>query len=196
MNIQEAFLLYTILNMQNSQLPCFIPSISLKPFPYLAHSICHFFLLAAPTLHSTVLPCYASHILFLPLPSSSAFCCFSKYFSSFSSFPTSSISTCPLQPSSHPCIHLFPPLSLLFFSLSLQCESSTCDTLLPVSSHLNGMCGLAISDSSQQEVRANLSPTSTPHRRLLFVFITQICYPLSQHTSQTFNISTLADKTK
>lgn len=41
MNNQEAFPLYTMLNMQNSQLPCFIPSISLKPFPHLAHSICH-----------------------------------------------------------------------------------------------------------------------------------------------------------
>lgn len=113
MNNEEAFLLYTTLNMQNSQLPCFIPSISLKPFPHLAHSICHLSLLAAPTLHTPALLCFLHS---LPSPSSSALCCFSKYFPSFSLFPTSSISTCPLQPYSHPYIYF--PLWAFSFSLS------------------------------------------------------------------------------
>lgn len=194
MNIQEAFLLYTILNMQYLQLSCFIPSISLKLFPYLAHSICHSSLLAAPTLHSTAslcfpqsLPCFAIFYSFL---------LFFKVYFLHLSLPHLiyfHLSSAAFLSSLYASIF---PLSLLFSSLSPQCESSTCDTLLPVSSHLNGMCGLAISDSSLQEVRANLSPTSTPRRVLLFVFITQIRYALSQRTSQSFNISTIADKNK
>lgn len=189
MHNQEAFLLYTMLNTQNSQLPCFITSISLKPFPHLAHSICHLSLLTAPTLHSPSLLCFLCSLPSFAILS--YFVLFFKVFllSFFFPFPTASISTCPLQPYSHPDIHLLSPLSLLFLSpplsTSLQCESSTCDTLLPVSSHLNEMCGLAISDSSRQEVRANLSPTSTPHQLLLFVFITQICCPWSHHNALT-----------
>ncbi len=182
MNNQEVFLLYTMLNMQNSQLPCFIPSISLKPFPHLAHSICHLSLspiYSQLPLFILLLYC-ASCVLFLPSPSSSALCCFSKYFSSLSSyliyihlsFATLFFSLYPSISPSEPSLLLLLPLSN-----SLQCKSSTCDTLLPVSSHLNEMCGPAISDSSRQEVRANLSPTSTPHQLLLFVFITQICCP-------------------
>lgn len=117
MNNQEAILLYTMLNTQNSQLSCFIPSISLKPFPHLAHSICHL------SLHPLFIPllCYASCILFLPLPSFSTLCCFSKCFLSFSPFPTPSLSTCPLQPYSHPNIHLRSPSEpSLSLSLSLS----------------------------------------------------------------------------
>lgn len=161
MNNQEAFLLYTMQNMQNSQLPCFIPSISLKPFPHLAHSICH---LSTHSSHSSftcfvMLPAFSSSQR-RPLQLYVVFQSISLVFSP--PFPTLSISTCPIQPHAHPYIY-FPPLSLLVSSLPLcispQCKSCTCDTLLQVSSHLNGMCGLAISDSSRQEVRANLYPT-------------------------------------
>lgn len=121
MNNQEAFLLYTMQNMQNSQLPCFIPSISLKPFPHLAHSICHLSLSIFSQLPLFILLlCCASCVLFLPSPSSSALCCFLSIFPLFPTHPTSSISTCPLQPYSHPYIHPFPPLSLLVFSFSLS----------------------------------------------------------------------------
>lgn len=56
----KLFLLCTMQNMQNSQLPCFIPSISLKPFSRLAFSICHLSLSlsTAPTLHFPALLCF------------------------------------------------------------------------------------------------------------------------------------------
>ena len=113
MNNQEAFSLYTMLNMQNSQLPCFIASVSLKPFPHLAHSICHLSHTASlPSSHSAFSCfCCASRILFpsFCLPSS-VFMLLRKVFSpSFPPLPLSSVSTCPPQPHSHPRIHPFFP---------------------------------------------------------------------------------------
>ena len=157
--------------MQNSQLPCFTPCISLKPFPHLARSICHLSLLPAPTLHSPALLCLPHS-----LPSFAIIFSFVLYFKVlFLFFLRFQSHLFPLASRT-----LFSPLCLFFplspflslpLCISPQCENSTCDTLLPVSSHLNGMCGLAVSDSSRQEVRANLSPTSTPRLLLLFVLI-------------------------
>lgn len=98
-----ASLLYTL------YLPQAVPSLSPLHLPSLS-------LLIAPTLHSPALLCFPHS-----LPSFAIlFSCmlFFKYLSSFSPFPLSSLSTCPPQPSSHPCIRLFSPPSPLFFSLS------------------------------------------------------------------------------
>lgn len=116
MNIQVAFLLYTILNMLNSQLSCFIPSISLKPFPYLAHSICHSSLLAAPTLHSTALSCFPHS-----LPSFAIFYSFLLFFKVFFLFFSLSyliyfhLSSAAFFSSLYPSI--FPSEPSLFLSL-------------------------------------------------------------------------------
>ena len=55
-NNHKAFFFYTMQNMQNSQLPCFIPSISLKPFLHVA-SPSAFPLFSDPTLLSPALLC-------------------------------------------------------------------------------------------------------------------------------------------
>lgn len=174
---QQAYLLYTMLNIQHSQLPCLIPCISLKPFPHLVDSICHLSLLT-PTPHSPALLCFLHS-----LPSFATLFSFMLFWEVFFLFFSISyviyihLSFASLFSSLYPSIFPSEPLSRSPSVSSLQCKSNTCNALLPEFSHLNDICGLAISDSFRQEMRANHSPTLTPHQLLLFVFTTQICCP-------------------
>lgn len=149
---------------------------------------------AFPALSGVHLPFLSTHshsspccfvvlpaILFLPLPPFSVSCCFVKYYSSiFFSIPCVihiHLSSVSLSSSLYSYISSCEPLSHSHSVSSLQRGSSTCPTTLPVVSHLKDICGLAISDSFRQEMRANLSPSLTPHQLLLFVFTAQICCP-------------------
>lgn len=116
MNNQEVFLLPTTLNMQNSQLSCFISSISLQPFPHLAYSICHLSLLRAPTPYSTALLRIPHWLPFHSLLFSFIFQCI---FLSTPLFPAASFYTCPLQPYSHPRIY-FPLWAFSFAQIPSQ----------------------------------------------------------------------------
>lgn len=120
-------------------LPEALPSLSLLHLPFLSSLFfCCF----------VMLPAFSSFIL----------CCFVLFFFSYHFLPHHlSSATSFFIPVSNCFSSLQPPSPLPAVWRLYQHHSA------PISSHLNGMCGLAVSDSSRQEVRGNLSPTSTPH---------------------------------
>lgn len=160
-----------MVNMQ-IRFPWFIPCVSLKLFPSL--SPLH---LPSRSTHNS----HYSLCCFVLLPAFSCFLCHPlwfqcRYWKHFFVLFSISYVVCVHLSSASMLSSLYPSTlpSELHSACQLpsyqQCKSSTGDTALPVVSRLNDIFGLALSDSSRQETKTNLSPTLTPHLLLLFVF--------------------------